>query len=159
MHCSSYEFKSVGEFLGTGRIADQFKEFKSYEDAKKYAQSLKLKGRTEWRAYTKRKDFLRDVPVTPSEVYRVKWEGWGEFLGTGNTSNRKVTKAKRFNFELDKKYAQSLQLTNEQQWINHTKLEEFPKDIVVAPDKKYKKEWKGWGDFLGTSTKPRSRKS
>jgi len=153
------EFKSVGEFLGTGRIADQFKEFKSYEHAKKYAQSLKLKGRTEWRAYTKRKDFLRDVPVTPSEVYRVKWEGWGEFLGTGNTSNRKVTKAKRFNFELDKKYAQSLQLTNEQQWINHTKLEEFPKDIVVAPDKKYKKEWKGWGDFLGTGRKTKSKKS
>jgi hypothetical protein len=35
----------------------------------------------------------------------------------------------------------------------------LPKDIPVAVNVVYKKEWKGWPDFLGTSRKPRSRKS
>ena len=38
-------------------------------------------------------------------------------------------------------------------------MKKFPKDMTRVPDRIYKSEFKGWGDFLGTSTKPRSRKS
>jgi hypothetical protein len=44
-------------------------------------------------------------------------------------------------------------------WYKHTKTEKYPNNFPKAPRSAYKKEWKGWPDFLGTSTKPRSRKS
>ena len=47
------DWKSWGDFLGTGRVADKYKVFKKYNDAKKYAQSLKLKNQNEWIKFTK----------------------------------------------------------------------------------------------------------
>ena len=38
-------WKNLGDWLGTGMIAYQNREYKSYEDARKFVRSLKLSGR------------------------------------------------------------------------------------------------------------------
>ena len=48
-----------------------------------------------------------------------------------------------------KNYAQSLKLKNVKEWFLHTKSKDFPNDIPRVPSNTYKKDWKGWPDFLG----------
>ena len=137
------EWEGWSEFLGNR------KTFRSYKDAKKYAQSLKLKSGKEWITYSKSKNFPKDIQVHADRFYKEEWEGWGTFLGTGNiaVSNRKF---KSYNDA--KKYAQSLNFRYLSDWIKHTKSKNFPTDIPKQP-RVYKKEWKGWPDFLGKRTK------
>ena len=71
----------------------------------------------------------------------------GDFLGTGRIAPQlRVFKP----YQEAKKYGQSLKLNNQQQWRQHTKSKNFPKNIPKAPDEKYASEWESWGDFLGT---------
>jgi hypothetical protein len=84
-------WKGWGEFLGTHRIASHLIVYRTYEEAKKYAQSLNLKSRKEWAHLSKTKKLPKDIPaaVSNSDKYKNKWESWGEFLGTGNKSKKK----------------------------------------------------------------------
>jgi superfamily II DNA or RNA helicase len=153
------EWKGWGEFLGTGRIADQLKVFRPYKQAKKYAKSLKLKSSEEWKQHAKSKNFPKDIPVSPIQTYEKDFESWGIFLGTGFVA----TKFRKFtSYKKAKKYAQSLKLKNRDKWKRYVKYKNFPKDIPTNPNNKYKTEWKGWGEFLGTGNikgrKSRSRK-
>ena len=76
------EWKSWGSFLGTGRIADQLKVFKSYLEAKKYAHSLKLKNVRGWYQLKKiDKNFPKNIPYNPQNIYKKEWKGWDDFLG------------------------------------------------------------------------------
>jgi len=47
------EWTSWGDFLGTGRIADQKKQFLPFSDARKIARKLELKNNTDWRKFSK----------------------------------------------------------------------------------------------------------
>ena len=145
-------FEGFGVFLGTGFIANQKRKIKDYKNAKKYAQSLKLKNHTEWLKHSKSKKFPKDLPVNPDRTYlkSKEWESWGEFLGTGNIADR----FKNFRtYKEAKKYAQSFSFKNRNEWFQNTKTKTFPKDIPVVPRSKYKKQWKGWDDFLGKKKK------
>jgi superfamily II DNA or RNA helicase len=154
------DWKGWGDFLGTGRVADQLKLFRPYNEAKKYAQSLNLKSGTEWKLHTKSKNFPKDIPVSPIQTYKKNFESWGIFLGTGFIA----TKLRTFrSYIKSKKYAQSMKLKNRDEWKKYVKSKNFPKDIPTNPNNKYKKEWEGWGIFLGTGNKkggqPQSKKS
>jgi superfamily II DNA or RNA helicase len=147
------EFTSVGDFLGTGNIADRLRKFRSYKEAKKYAQSLKLKSGAYWTKHTKSKNFPYDIPVSPRNIYE-EFTTMGDFLGTGIIADR----LRKFrSYKEAKKYAQSLKLKNVKEWTRHAKSKKFPKDIKASPTKY--KEFETWVDFLGTGTKPRSKKS
>jgi superfamily II DNA or RNA helicase len=135
------EFQGYGIFLGTGNIANSLRGYKSYKEAKKYAQSLNLKNRREWFLHTKSKDFPKDIPKNPYNTYKKEFEGTGVFLGTGKDFK---------SYKEAKKYAQSLNLKNRREWFLHTKSKDFPKDIPKNPYNTYKKEFEGIGVFLGT---------
>jgi hypothetical protein len=47
-------------------------------------------------------------------------------------------------------YVRSLKLKNRDEWYEYCKSGNKPDDISARPDVAYKKEWKGWGDWLGT---------
>jgi predicted helicase len=196
------EFEGWGVFLGTGYVQNKLKEFLNYQEAKKYAQSFKLKNRDEWLRLTKSKDFPKNIPKNPDRFYKEfpnwidflhgqkgKWlnykeakkivislklkskedwfanrhklpskipknpqqtysnfEGWGKFLGTGIIANHK----KKFpSFNKVRKYARSKNVSSILNWYKHTKTEKYPNNFPKAPRSAYKKEWKGWPDFLG----------
>jgi predicted helicase len=140
------EFEGYNIFLGTGNISGSLKEFRSYKEAKKYAQSLKLKNSRDWRSHTKSKNFPKDIPVAPGQVYKKEFKGFGIFLGTGNISNS----LKEFrSYKEAKKYAQSLKFKDRKEWYAHAKTKEFPNDIPFHPNTY--KEYEGMGFFLGTT--------
>jgi superfamily II DNA or RNA helicase len=148
------EWKGWGDFLGTGRIADFLKKFRSYNDAKKYAQSLRFKNYEQWLQHTKSKNFPHDIK---KNIWAYKeCKSVGDFLGTGRVANQN----KKFNkFMYAKNYAQSLKLKSSREWSKYARSKNFDKKIPMTPPHIYKKEWKGWPDFLGTSRKPRSKKN
>jgi hypothetical protein len=73
---------SYGEFLGTGSIAPGKQVYLDFKSAKKLAQKLRLRNRTEWEKYCKAGDKPLNVPSSPNYIYKNKgWNGWADFLG------------------------------------------------------------------------------
>jgi superfamily II DNA/RNA helicase len=141
------QFEGLGIFLGTNVIAAHLRNYKSYAEAKKYLKKFKFKNENEFIKFTKSKNFPNDIPLYPRGVYKNEYEGMGIFLGL----NKNSTMLRNFrSYEKAKKYAQSLNLTGQKNWLKHTKSKNFPKDIPVHPWSKYGKQFEGLDVFLGT---------
>ena len=53
-------WKGMGDWLGTGRIADHLKEYRPFLRARAFARKLKLKNWAEWRAFAEARCRARD---------------------------------------------------------------------------------------------------
>lgn len=138
---------SFGDWVGTGRIADQYKEFRPFEDTREFVRSLNLKSDAEWKQYCKSGKKPNDIPAAPQQVYKKEYKGLGDWLGTGTIApfNKKYRP-----FEDTRKFVRSLGVETQQEWHDWCKTHKRPDDIPYSVDKTYKnKGWKGWGDFLG----------
>lgn len=60
-------------------------------------------------------------------------------------------------FNNAKKYAKKFNINSQKGWKIFYK-KSLPENIPYNANLIYKKEWKGWDDFLGTGRKPRSKK-
>jgi hypothetical protein len=49
-------------------------------------------------------------------------------------------------------YVHKLGIKNQTEWYDYCKSGRKPDDIPMAANDVYKKEWKGFGDWLGTGT-------
>jgi hypothetical protein len=71
------------DWLGTGRVANQLKEYRPFKKARAFARNLNLNSVVEWIAYTKSGELPEDIPATPNNTYKDKgWAGMGDWLGT-----------------------------------------------------------------------------
>jgi len=140
---------SMGNWLGTGRIADQLKKFQTFNDARKYAQSLNLKGRTDWFEFCKSGKRPLDIPSNPQNLYKKQWKGWGDWFGTGTIA---TTQRKFRSFDEARSFTRKLKIKSKTNWGKFCKSGNLPTDIPVLPSRTYKTEWKGWGDWFGTGT-------
>jgi superfamily II DNA or RNA helicase len=71
-----------GDWLGTGRIADQFRKFRHFQDARAFVHQLNLKSQNEWRSYCRSKKKPTDIPAWPPDTYSdLGWAGWADWLG------------------------------------------------------------------------------
>ncbi len=154
-------WKGIGDWLGTGKIASRFRVYRSFEEARIFARSLKLKNGVEWGAFSRglvpeKGTLPDDIPANPSGVYKDQgWKGMGDWLGTGTIASRsRVFRP----FEEARKFIWSLDLKRENEWrlFRKGKLPEkgtLPDDIPTNPNVIYKDlGWKGMGDWLGTGT-------
>ncbi|MDA8909055.1 hypothetical protein N9I65_02650, partial [bacterium] len=142
-------WKGFGDWLGTGRVADQFKKYRPFEEAREFARSSNLRSQKEWRAFTKTGEMPEDIPAKPDNTYRGKgWKGFGDWLGTGRVADQ----FKKYRpFEEAREFARSLNLRSQKEWVAFTKTGEMPEDVPSCPYNTYKdKGWKGMGDWLGT---------
>ena len=74
---------AMGDWLGTGIIANQFKSLTNYKNARKYAASLNLKSKSEWRSFLKSGKKPSNIPSIPEEYYKDNgWISWPDWLGT-----------------------------------------------------------------------------
>ena len=140
------EWTGWGDFLGTGRVGNKDRKYRSYKDAKKFARSLKFNGAHEWKIYAKSGKKPYNIPADPQKSYK-EFTTWGDFLGTGNIANQN---RKFRSYDKTKKFAQSQNVKSISEWRTFCKSGKKPEDIPSNPQETYKKEWKGWGDFLGT---------
>ena len=154
-------WKSWGDWLGTGSIANYLKEYRPFLKGRSFARKLKLKNVEAWRAFTrgdlpKLGRLPKDIPATPHQTYaKTGWISYGDWLGTGNISNSlKPTRP----FRDARAFARKLKLKSETEWRAFCKgvmpqKGRRPIDIPGNPSKAYAdKGWKGMGDWLGTGT-------
>ena len=144
------DWKGWSDFLGTGNIGKlDPDDYFNFEKAKKFMLKLKLKNVTEWNEYKKSKNFNSKIPRSPQTLYKEEgWIGFGDFLGNNNISNS----SKKFkSFNQSKKFIIKLKLKSIREFKNLKRDNKIPEDIPSNPDINYKKDWKGWSDFLGTT--------
>ncbi len=149
-------WKSWGDWTGTGRIADQEREYRSFQDAKTFVHKLRLKKRDEWVAYCKSREKPGDIPASPAKTYKNEWIGWGDWTGTGRISDKD---REYRSFQDARVFVHTLGLGNRDEWNAYCKSRKKPEDIPASPTKTYKGEWRGWGDWLGSGNiAPQDRK-
>jgi hypothetical protein len=140
-----------GDFLGTGFVMTSLRQYMDFDDAKEFAQKLNFKSRIDWQKYLNSNKKPKDIPNNPDHVYKNKgWTTWGNFLGTGNMSpsDKALT---WLSFIVARKFAQSLNLKNIDDWREYCISGNKPDNIPSSPGRSYKnKGWEDWGDFLGT---------
>jgi hypothetical protein len=137
-----------GDWLGTGRIADQRRKFRHFKFARAYARRLRLKNFAEWREYSKSGKRPDDIPGNPPETYAdCGWGGWGDWLGTGAVSShyRQLR-----SFEKARAFVRSLRLKSGTNWSDYCKSGKKPNDIPASPQNSYANDgWAGMADWLG----------
>ena len=133
------------------------KQYKSFEEARKFVHSLGLKSSKEWRIFSRSTKKPEDIPTNPDKIYKNKgWKGYGDWLGTGEiaTFNKKFR-----NFEDARNFVHSLNLKGIRAWALFCKSGKKPEDIPHNASRHYKNNgWISWGDWLGTNMiRPKDR--
>ena len=142
-------WQGYGDWLGTGRVADQLREYRPFEEGRAYACSLSLKTVKAWLAHTKAGALPGDIPANPDQTYADQgWRGYGDWLGTGNIKNGLRNWRP---FDEARAYASSLGLKSQKDWWAYAKSGALRADIPKAPHHCYAfKGWQGYDDWLGT---------
>ncbi|SRR5258708_7075190 len=138
-----------GDFLGTGTPAPQYKQYRDFNAARKYARSLNLNGRRAWNKLAKLGGIPDDIPACPrgSATYKNEWTSWGDWLGTGNLPSQ----TEFISYEECKKLAISLNIKTQKEWFKLSKNKLLPIGVPSTPHQTYKdKGWITWGKFLET---------
>jgi superfamily II DNA or RNA helicase len=140
-------WRSYGDWLGTGRIADQLREYRPFNKARAFALGLKLKSRKEWMEYCKSDNKPSDIPTAPNKTYANRgWKGMGDWLGTG----KKMRGALWRPFKEARSFVRRLGLKSNDEWRDYSKSEKKPADIPTNPNSTYAKTgWAGYRDWLG----------
>ncbi len=143
-------WKGWGDFLGTGRVANQLKSntYISFSEAKKIVKKYEINSGSNFRFNFKK--FPPGMPKKPDLAYKNNgWKGWGDFLGTGNLSG-KALRETYMSFDEAKRFVKKLNLSTYSEWVNYCKSGKKPKNIPLTVNRLYKDNgWKGWEDFLG----------
>ena len=149
----------MGNWLGTGNVANFLREYRSFSEARKFVHSLNLASNLEWRRFCRgefpdKGELPTDIPANPNSTYKDNgWIGFGDWLGTGRIADRLK---EYLPFQKARAFARKLNLKSGTQWhlFCKGKLPEKgvrPSDIPADPSKVYKgKGWAGMGDWLDT---------
>jgi hypothetical protein len=72
----------MGDWLGTGTIAAQLREYRSFRKARAFVRGLRLKSVDDWYAYCKSGEKPVDMPAAPHNTYsEAGWAGIADWLG------------------------------------------------------------------------------
>ncbi len=116
-------------------------KYLSFQEAREFAISLKLKNIKEWEEYVQSGKKPPKIPSYPDRYYKEQgWIGWKDFLGNVFVS-----------LEEAKQFAKNLNIKSYNEWRKYVVSNNSPDNIPSNPAKVYKnKGWINWGDYLGT---------
>ena len=77
------EWRGFGDWLGTGAVAPQDRQFRSFQAARAFVRSKGLTNQAEWKTFCRSGGKPDDIPAHPELVYKAEWRGLGDWLGTG----------------------------------------------------------------------------
>ena len=124
--------------------------WKPFDDARIFAQGLRLKSSVQWKIYARSNERPPDIPVHPAYIYRRDWRGWKDWLGHGRSPPIRKTQS----FSKARAFARSLGLKSFADWRAFARSARRPEDIPTQPWKRYtNRGWSGIDDWLGTSRK------
>lgn len=140
---------SWGDFLGTGKISDNKREYLEFNMAKEYVKNLNLNNSLEWKRYCISGKIPTYIPKKPEKTYKEK--GWIDIYDWLGVKKHRFNQINRLSYIEAKKIVQSCNLKNWKQWKEFCKSETFPINIPKNPNKVYKDEgWINWGEWLGS---------
>jgi superfamily II DNA or RNA helicase len=148
----------VGDWLGTGNIANFRKKYRPFKQAKKFVRNLNIGGETGWKRFVASGKLPDDIPSNAALVYKNDgWKNWGDWFGTGRIANQQK---KYRSFVRARAFARSLNLESGTEWKRFAQSGQLPSDIPAVPAQTYAdKGWTGVGDWLGTgNVAPRLKK-
>jgi Phage-integrase repeat unit len=140
------EWKGWGDWLGTGRIANQNKQYRSFAEAREFVHTLELKNKDHWLGYIKSARKPADIPAYPDAVYKHQFKSWRDWLGTGFIAPQK---RQYRSFEKAREFIRLLRLKSWEEWRAYLRSGEMPPDIPSTPDRVYENEFRGMEDWLG----------
>jgi superfamily II DNA or RNA helicase len=139
---------SYSDWLGSEIVANQNREYLSYDEAQLFVKKLALTSQKQWQEYCKTGNKPNNIPSDPRRVYEKS--GWVDLhIWLGNDEKSK-SNMDFLNFEKARKIIKSLKLSGQKEWSEYCKSKDFPLNIPKSPHKYYSKEWLGFGDWLGT---------
>jgi hypothetical protein len=144
-----FEWDSWGDWLGTGRVATQYKVYLPFEEARAFVRSLGLKSQTEWRRYAKSDSVVCKFSLVRMGCSLVSWQGMGDWLGTFTV---KTADRVYLSFDEARKFVHELHLNSSAEWKTYCQSGLKPANIPNAPSHVYHDEWMSVGDWLGTGT-------
>lgn len=80
----SNDWVSMGDWLGTGKVGNRNRKYRSFGDARQFVRSLQLKNYEEWSDWAK-SSRPPDIPYDPSSIYSGEWIGLGDWIGVYNS--------------------------------------------------------------------------
>lgn len=80
-HYKDKGWVSWGDFLSTGRIADQDRKYLSFDEVKKFVHKMKFKNQKEWRLFAQSNKKPANIPYKVERTYKNEWIDWADFLG------------------------------------------------------------------------------
>lgn len=91
----------LGDWLGTGVVANMNKVYRSFEEAKQFVYALKLNNIQDWILYCKSGNKPDDIPMNAPQTYKDEWVSWGDFLGTGVVAFQVLSAMRKEKFAKD----------------------------------------------------------
>ena len=139
---------SWGDYFGTGRIADQLKQYCSYLEARQFVKKYNLTSNKKWKLLCNSGEVPNNIPYNPDQTYKSKgWNGWGDFLGSGNIANYNK---QYLDFNNAKAFVRNLKFKSVSDWRAYCISEKKPFNIPSSPEKIYEnKGWINFSDWLG----------
>lgn len=142
---------SWGDFLGTGREADQYKtaNYLSYKDAKKYLKKFNFKSENVFLNWCKTEEKPLFIPQKARRYYTNRgWVSMGDFLSNGNEHTKNW-----LSYKMAQTFVQSQNIYSQREYQEWCKSNKRPPNIPTHPAEAYVHEWTCWGDFLGYKPK------
>ncbi len=142
-----------GDFFGTGIISSKLQTYRSFEDAREFVRTLKIRNPDEWLEYSRGRHHLgrrpNNIPSRPDNTYGPDWVSWPDWLGYSPRFGKWRA------FSDAREFVRSLNLTGQTQWEDYCvgKLPGFgkkPDDLPRKPEYIYGDDWKGYGDWTGS---------
>ena len=142
------EWKNWFEFLGTPMISGgkdnrRKLKFRSYNSAKNYVQNLNIKSKKELKKYIENNSWPTDLPKADN-LFHAYQEVFNHNDFFGLTREYKT-------YEEAKKYVLKMKLKTRLQYLIYNqkcRVENIETNLPKNPQNFYKKDWKGWSDFL-----------
>lgn len=162
------DWVSYKDFLNSGLHKQKYSKFKSYDEAKKFINTLGLNNYKEWKSYlvgelTTLPIKPKDIPANPAGVYKSKgWIGIGDWLGTDAFP---YAHQNYVPFKEAREFVRNLGLTSSVEWVQYCKdeldwLDSKPDSIPANVVRKYEGNgWKGFKDFLHSDKHRKNIKS
>ena len=131
---------SMGDWLGTSSVADQYKTYLSFKEARDFVRTINLNNGKEWVNYVNINK-IQNIPKRCDQTYEKEgWSGWKDFLGTKN-------KKKFEPYEKAQEWALQNKIKTKNEWKEHTLRPDcFPKNPDYSAE--YKSKWISWEIFL-----------
>lgn len=145
------EFLSWGDWIGVRPgMKKREKNYLSFEAARKFVHSLKLKNQKEWYIWWK-SNRPTNIPVACNEYYKNEFRGFGDWIGTGRIAAREM---EYLPFKEARKFVRSLNIKSYSEWGKYCMSRNKPYNIPRSAHTTYKESgWCGWRNFFGISIK------